>query len=382
MIKFLTAFTLEVDDPGTAAKEILEQLDPERSLLENSVGFVFCTLDFIRSGAAEAVCGALPFEVIGCTTNGIVVPGAAGEVILAVGVLTGEGCRFRTGVSGPLDDGEEGPIAELYRRLAGSLASSPSLIFVIHPELIKFAGDRTAEILDRLSGGVPIFGTVALDETTKDRLPLVVHNGKAYANSLSLLLVSGMEGRFFQEPIRPTVIYNQPACVTEAQGNKMVAVNNMPAAEFMEKVGILSGSDLNAAFAFPLLVDNHDGAGPKPAAIHKREGDGLRCGCTFSAGASLEFGDCIRKDLFQSTKRIAESIKKLKGRSGNLIFSCYGRVVILIDPMDEMELVKNEMETSPPYVFIYSAGEFCPVYDEGGGLRNRFHQFNIVSLNF
>jgi hypothetical protein len=34
------------------------------------------------------------------------------------------------------------------------------------------------------------------------------------------------------------------------------------------------------------------------------------------------------------------------------------------------------------YGFIYSGGEFCPVYDEGGGIHNCFQQFSIISVSF
>jgi hypothetical protein len=33
-------------------------------------------------------------------------------------------------------------------------------------------------------------------------------------------------------------------------------------------------------------------------------------------------------------------------------------------------------------VFVYSSGEFCPVYDEQGKTHNRFHQYSIISASF
>jgi hypothetical protein len=200
MIRFLTAFTFEIDDPLLAAEEILQQLGPEGSLLKNSAGFIFCSLDFIKSGTAEAVCKALPFEVIGCTTMGIATPEASGEVMLAVTVLTSDDALFAAGLSAPLKGDEESRITELYQRLSASLESPPSLIFVMHPNLLKLPGDSVAGILDRLSGGTPIFGTIALDEAVGSRSPMTVHNGAAYPDRLSLLLVSAGESRFTRNP--------------------------------------------------------------------------------------------------------------------------------------------------------------------------------------
>ena len=103
MIRLLTAVTLEIDDPRLAAEEIIQQFDTEHSLLANTAGLLFCSLDFVKSGAAEAVAKALPFETIGCTTHGIAVPGAMGEVMLTVAALTSDDVFFKTGVSDPLD---------------------------------------------------------------------------------------------------------------------------------------------------------------------------------------------------------------------------------------------------------------------------------------
>jgi hypothetical protein len=200
MIKILTAHTFEVDDFRLAAAEILERLDLERSLLKNSAGFIFCSLDFVKSGAAEAVAQALPFEVIGCTTMGIALPEASGEIMLAAAVLTSDEVLFTAGVSDPLGNDEEGRITELYRRLSAPLESPPARIFVTHPGLPVIAGDRVIAVFDRLSGWAPLFGAVALDEAVGSRSPMTIYNGAAYSDRIALLLVSAGESRFAPNP--------------------------------------------------------------------------------------------------------------------------------------------------------------------------------------
>ncbi|MDR2631911.1 MAG: FIST C-terminal domain-containing protein [Spirochaetaceae bacterium] len=384
MIRFLTAFTFEIDDPRIAAQEILEQLDTKHALLKNSAGLLFCSLGFVSSGVAEAVCKELPFEVIGCTTHGIAAPETIGENILAVTVLTSNDSFFKIGVSEPLNADGKTRITELYERLSGSSEFSPALILVCHSNPEGFPGDNVVEILDRASGGIPLFGTNALDETFENRTPLIIHNGSSYADRLALLLVydGTMESRFDIKSLPALNIYSKPALATEVQGNKLISINNIPAVEFMEKLGIISKNKANAVYGFPLLVDNNDDAGPKSCAIHSIEDGGvLRCGSTIVQGATVKLVSQMRDEVLRNSEQLIESIKEAGSKTNHLIFSCFGRSIPLVDLEEEMALFKKHME-GRSYMFIYSGGEFCPVHDKQGKIRNCFHQFSIISLSF
>jgi small ligand-binding sensory domain FIST len=149
----------------------------------------------------------------------------------------------------------------------------------------------------------------------------------------------------------------------------------------MERAGIISGDSLNAAAAFPLLIDNHDGAGPKLCAIHNIEGSVLRCGSTIVTGAALKIGNPGKNDVLQSMARLTGLIKKESSGNWHLVFSCYGRSITMVDLKDEMEAFQKQME-GLSYIYISSGGEFGPVYDRGGGILNRFHQYSIISASF
>jgi hypothetical protein len=382
MFNLLIAHTLEIDDPQAAVAEILDQLDLEHRLLKNSAGLLFCSLDCVASGVVEAVSKALPFEVIGCTTHGIGVPRAMNENMLAVAVFTSDVSSFKLGISDSLDEDWETRIQELYKSLTGSPDFSPSLMLVCHPGPDSFSGDRAAEMLDRVSGGVPLFGTNALDETFGLRTPLVIHNGAAYPDRLALLLIrGGVEGRFYIKSLPIMNIYSQPALVTEAMNGRIISINNIQAAEFMEKIGVISKGKTNAVYAFPLLVDNHDGTGPHSCGITAIEESGvLHCGITIATGATLQITNQVQEYVLYSSEQLAESIVKENGARGHLIFSCFGRSAPLLDLKDEMSLFQKYI-TETPYMIVYSGGEFCPVDNGQGGIRNGFHQFSIISLS-
>ncbi|MDR1179360.1 MAG: FIST C-terminal domain-containing protein [Spirochaetales bacterium] len=384
MLKFLVAHTFEIDDPGIAAHEILEQLDMEHSLLENSAGFIFCSLEFIKSGMVEAVSKALPFDVIGCTTCGIAVPGAIGEEMLAVLVLTSDDCFFKTGMSEPLEACAEKRIEELYGRLSGEAGSPPSLVFVLATNPGRFSGDMVTDVLHRLSGGKPVFGTIALDETLEERIPLVICNGTACSDRLALLLVCGgaVESRFHVDSLPELHTYGLSALVTGARGTKLISINNMPAARFLENIGVISRDKTDAIYMFPLVVDNHDGEEPRHCGIFGIEEDGsLLCSSAIAEGATLKLVNEVQDQILRSSEQFAEMLKNENVQHGRLICSCFGRSAPLVDLKDELRLYEKYIK-GKPYVVIYSRGEFCPVYDERGGIRNCFHQYCIISAGF
>jgi hypothetical protein len=239
------------------------------------------------------------------------------------------------------------------------------------------------EVLDRVSDGTPLFGTNALDETIENRTPLIIYNGNSYADRLALLTVCGaVESRFVVKSLPAMNFYSKPAVVTGVRDRKIVSINNMPAVEFMERLGIISKNRVNAVYGFPLLVDNRDGKGPKSCAIHSIEdGGALRCGSAIVEGAALKLVNQMQDEVLRGSERLAESIKEEGGKKNHLIFSCFGRSAPLVDMKDEMGLFQKHLE-GLPYVFIYSGGEFCPVGDEQNGIHNGFHQFSIISASF
>jgi hypothetical protein len=191
-----------------------------------------------------------------------------------------------------------------------------------------------------------------------------------------------VEGRFFIKSLPAMNIYSQPALVTEAVDGRIISINNTQAAEFMEKIGVISKGKTNAVYAFPLLVDNHDGTGPHSCGITGIEESGvLRCGITIVTGATLQITNQVQEHILHSSEQLAQSIAKESGARGHLIFSCFGRSAPLLDLKDEMSLFQKYI-TETPYMLVYSGGEFCPVDNGQGGLRNSFHQFSITVLSF
>jgi hypothetical protein len=379
MIKMLTAHTFEIEDTGAAVREIREQLNSQGGLLKNTVGLLFCYLDFIKSGTVEAVSKALPFDTLGCTTLGAAIPGVLGDILLTLTVLTSDDVEFHTGFSDPLTEEEEGRVAKVYRETAA--ARSLSLILIFTPSLYNLAGDMVVNVLTRESGGIPVFGAGALDVDTKIRTPQTIYRGKACSDRMPILLFSGnLAPRFFIDSVWKHNIHTQKVLVTEAEGNRMIALNNIPAAEYMKRIGLITEERLDLLFVFPLAIYTSGSAAPNLFIIYTVNDDGsLSCSANIPSGSTVHIGSPGSGEVVNTAKNITGEAKEARGEAA-LIFSCFSRSVILTNPLDEIEAVQEELKDSPfPYIFMYTGGEICPVYNEKGAAVNQYHNYTIIS---
>jgi hypothetical protein len=392
----LTAQTVEVDDVDKAVEGILGQLDIEKNLLRHTVGILFCHQAFVESGIVGALCARLPFETIGCTTQGIVMPRATGGIMLGLAVLTSDAAGFATGVSEPLLNGAKEKLFALYRRVSARLAASPSLILACQPLLDNLAGTAVVEALDGASGGVPLFGSVALDLTTKNNLPMTIHNGVCYRDRLALLLIAGdIDTRFFVEWFPRDRVMSTNALITKAERNRIVEINNLPALDYIGRLGIVDGGH-DALCVMPLLITSPEGKHNTIACIGV-DGNTLICGDIIPLGGTMNFGEINNDDVLDSVSRIAHMVKhaffatapemsspssaNALPNGAGLIFSCISRSSALADPLAEMALMHQHMrDVAAPYCFAYSGGELSSWRSQSDNTQhNRFYQYAIIA---
>ncbi|MDR2103534.1 MAG: FIST C-terminal domain-containing protein [Treponema sp.] len=385
MIKMLTAYTFEIDDSEIAVREILEQLDFGHNLLKNTTALMFCHRDFINSGTAEAIGKALPFDVLGCTTLGIALPSVFGEMILVVAALTSDEVDFVTGLSEPLVEDEERRIGALYQSLSARLPGPPALILAVQPMLNNIGGDFIVHALDQFSGGVPIFGTGALDVTIEPRTPMTIYNGRASSSRLALLLLSErVTPHFVLDSLGEQKAHSQRAVITAAEGNRIISINNTPATVYMEKIGLINKGALNTLFAFPITIENPREGEINNCIIQSREANGsLVCSCGISAGSTLYVGVPTAEAVLKTVVNITRQAKAEQDRNLLFIFSCFSRSIVLVESGEEMNLIQKELAgLSLPYLFLYSGGEVCPVKNSAGRMLNRHHNYAIISCSF
>jgi hypothetical protein len=385
MIKTVTASTFEIDDPDIAVAEILKQIDLS-DLRKNSLGLLTCYTDFLDTGTAEAVSKAMPFDVIGITTAGSAVPGAAGELMLSLMVLTSDDVEFVTGASGSITKEQEGPLDKAYKEACAKHPGKPAMMIPLVPFIGTVSGEGITMSLNKVSGGIPLFGSLSIASADFD-LNRTLINGTASRDSVVFALLYGdLHPTFFVTAFSEDKIQKQQGVITKSKGHLLIEVNNMPLLEYLKSIGIQAGKDTWSVTSFPFVINYNDGTKPVARSIYLITDDGYAaCGGYMPEGATVSVGGIDYDDVVLTTSEALKQIlqkKNAKDGGGNsclLMFSCLTRYVVLkAHSTAEMEKV-NESLHSTDYIFSYCGGEICPVYTEKGGTVNRFHNCTFTA---
>jgi hypothetical protein len=387
MINTIAASTTEAVDLDFAVNEISIKIKNEGPLLRNSAGLLFCNYEFIKSGTVAALCEKLSFDVIGCTSQVFAVQNAGEEFMLTLMVLTSDDVEFTAGISEPLGQDAEPALKNFYYDLLsrGSSAQNPALILVCAPFLSGLTMNRQVDILDQVSGGIPLFGTVALDITTTARSPMTIFNGNSCADRMTMILLRGnVHPRFISHSLPGEPHLKQKFTITGARENRIFSINNMPAREYFKRLGLMGQSpdedEMQVLYAFPIVVNYDNGEPSKCFIVSLADKEGaLVSEQDIPLGGTAVIGTISGELVLASTRQVINQIMNMPDVGGIILLSCFSRVLSLQDTLEEVNMVIKRLRDLPaPFVFLSSAGEICPV-EEGEGLKNKFHQFTIIA---
>jgi len=380
-MKMLNAWTLELDEPEIAVEEILGQLDLGSNALRNTVGFLTCSYDYIETGIVKAVCEALPFDVVGCTTLTNANNVEEGTMLLCLTVLTADDCQFATGLTAPLSKDMDGAVRTAAENAKSGLEQAAKMALAFLP-MYGVGGEIMISALDSALDGTPLFGTIACDQDTAAYSnSYVIHNGESYKECLSFLLISGnVSPKFVVTSTSDQNLRKQQAIITSSDGSLLRQVNNITAKEYFESIGMVSGKGIEGMSSVPFVVDYNDGTQPVARAIYGLNEDGSAlCGGIMPEGGMLYIGRMDVEDILLTADSSSKSLLDKNGLCGIVMFPCLGRnMVLAMDPMSEIEVVRNIVGDKVPWHLAYSGGECCPVYKKDGQTANRFHNFTFI----
>jgi small ligand-binding sensory domain FIST len=378
----LTAYTREIDDLEVAVNEILEQLNLNERLLRHGVGILSFHPEFLDSGAVRAVSEALPFDSIGGTTCNVAVNGVMGDLMLALTVLTSDDIVFKAGASLPIEDDPQEAIKELYSRLVPPSVERPSLLFTVAPVVSRTGGDDFIEALDAVSGGVPLFGSMAFTYRPDFGGIETCWNGSRYSNVFTLIAMFGeVKPEFYLTVIPESRVIQQNAIVTQAVKNKIQSINGQAPLQYLEYVGMMeNGSIANlSSVSIPFVLTLTDGSQMVRSAYGVTEEGYILAFGTIPVGAQIGFSDCDADFVLQSATEAALKIADCQDRNA-LIISCAARRWTLgIRTDEEIKELAKLLDGRLPYQFSYSGGEICPVINSDGQMVNSFHNFSLIA---
>lgn len=378
MIKAISATTREIDNVKTAVSEIMDALNPSENLLKNSLGIISCFSEFEETGVLQAICGALPFDSIGATTCICSAGGQTDQIIFSITVLTSDDCRFET-VELPVTEKYAESINSGLSPLLDRFDKKPALILSYLPLINTISGDMIVTQIDKATGGIPLFGTMAVDHKMDYSTARTIHNGKMHRESVVLGLIYGPFDYTFEiTSIDENKIRNQKAIITGSDGNILKSVNGKTALEYLGEIGIAKAELATGLGILPLIVDHHkDTTKPVARAVFALTPDGHAvCGGAMPVGSTLTIGRVNKDDVLYSTEKTLKHLIEKKGMI--LSYSCMARYLALgADNTAEADML-SKTAGDRQYLFACSGGEICPLPDASGNLRNLFHNYANV----
>jgi hypothetical protein len=267
------------------------------------------------------------------------------------------------------------------------LPGRPSLMVAFAPLLTSVSGDLYVDTLTEVSGGVPLFGTLAVDHHSDYHESRVIYNGEGYTDRLALILFYGtIEPNFYIASISDETLFRGKGVVTAANGNQLQTINNMPVSNYLLSLGLNKNEEgqIVGINSFPFIVDYNDGTQPVVRVMFTLTPEGYAvCGGDIPVGATISVGSIDANEVLATTQVLLDEITKSGKQDGALLFSCVGRYFAQgYDTTAELQKVIGTNWGSLPYTLCYSGGELCPVHGKDGKLTNRNHNNTFVACVF
>jgi len=384
MIKSYTAFISEIDDMELAISEVLSQLEPEKNCLKNTVALVSCYHEFATNGLVAELYKKLRFPIIGTTSTAISTNCGYGQLNFSILMITSDDVVFTGACSPSLTDGLEKPFKAMYQSALEGHTETPKLIISAAPLMLNYAGDNYVDILNDVSGGVPNYGTLSIDNTSEYLDSYVIFNDKVERDIYGIIVASGnIHPSFVHASFSPQFIFPHSATITKTEGNLLKEIDGAPVLQYLEKIRLAkNGKVTDILHSIPFILD-YAGEGIPISRVllsWDKEGYGI-CGGLMPEGTKFNLGMWDESDVIETTLRTVESSLQNKNVSTLILHSCLARSYALgTEFLLETRKVNEIVAERIPYIFSYSGGEICPVRNTINS--NRFHNNTIIACAF
>ena len=387
MLKCVGLYTREVDEPELALSEILAQLSEKVELMENTVGIIMCHTEFVDSGVVKHIGENLPFEVAGSTTSAQAVNGLISEMALAVFVITSDTVRFRLAMTESMETEIEGPLRAAIERISND-TEQPKLAIAFPPLMLKNSGDDIMEIWTKILPEVPVFGTLAVDDSADLSGGKVIYRGEAEKIKHSFILFYGdINPRFLIATLPEATKLPHKGEITKSKSNIVYEIDGRNAYDYLKNVGFATAGESIGVFWFvPFLLsqqkrEDYDGVPVvRGLASVTEEGAAIFRG-RIDEGSVFTLLNMTAEDVVVETKAKLLTINDMPDVNGVIVFSCVVRHLLHLhkNPLEEIEHA-NEALADLPFMMSYAGGEFCPTSVKDGVPVNRFHNYSLVAL--
>ena len=385
MLKCVSVSTYEIDSPEIALEEIKKQLDEKETPTGNAVGIIMCHTEFIETGVLKFISENLPFDTVGITTASQAVNDEAGEMILTLFVMVSDDIRFKAGITEGMDSNIYDPAKAAYAKAAQGETEPPGLILAFAPYNVNlYSGDAFVRAWRKIVPDVPVFGTVAADDTLDLSECETIYNGKSTKNEMPFVLCYGsINPRFLIATLPESTILTLRGKVTKSKDNIIYEVNGISTREFFMNAQIP-----DSLKAFPLMISSTESEASDKVPIvrelfsYNEDGAGT-LGGDVKEGSTFTLLSSEPENIKMTSKSEIERIGTFPDVNGAIMFSCASRRVALLgagEDLEELKIAKDILGQDVPFMMGYSGGEICPTSVKDGVTTNRFHNYTLVIL--
>ncbi|MDR3185526.1 MAG: FIST C-terminal domain-containing protein [Christensenellaceae bacterium] len=381
-MKSFVVYTKEIDNIDGAVTDISKQITDLGGIPQNSVGVILCHYEFIFSGVMSAVCKSLTFPIVGTITSTQGINNNVAEMfVLSVLIFSGDDITIKTGLTDSLTENPYQKIKDKYLDIAIP-GKKPALILSYAGFMTMNSGDEYVRTISEVSGGAPVFGTLAVDDTTDFSCCFMIYNGDHYIDRMGLILIYGdIHPEFYTAIISPEKIFPNTALITSATGHIMKEVNNRPVTEFFAELNLTTATQTPYAMtSLPLVLDFNDGT-PMVARmfISLTPNNEALCAADMTEGSTLYIGITEKADVLHTTTEvIKKALAANKKPSIIFAYSCIARNMTLDGDMyAEINAIQKIIGDVPMFLG-YSGGEICPTQVKNNESINRFHNSTFI----
>jgi hypothetical protein len=390
-----TAFTSQIDNPEAAVAEIRTQLEPEKNMLKNTIGIAAFYHEYAENGVYKAVAAALPFDMVGTSSTVTGARGQTGEYSLAVTMLTSDDVTFATR-SIETKNKSAGEINESLKKIFGEFIAQdkPKLVLSYLAPQPNFSGDDFMNTAAEIAKELLLFGSLAwnTDGVTEKSFVAFKENASPYLMDF-VAIYGNFEPRFkVTTSLDMNALIKEAAVITSSEGPILKSINNIPAFDYLKKIGLVDEAmtDLAQFFAVPAIVIYENGKRVARAVLQTVTGDpkSLLVTGNTPVGAKISFALMDDEATLRSALEATQQFESEKVEN-SISYSCAVRSWSLgANFLSECEAFARYHEQlgkdgiPANYMLCYSGGEICPAPDINGNFENSLHSYTLISCIF
>lgn len=395
----IVAKTEELDDLEMAIDELKEQIE-KASLKKNSVGIMYVYYDADFDKLATLAHDNFDFPVIGVSTIAMLDKEGYFEYGIELLVLSADDVEFSVGITENLND--ENYVEDIEKTYYKIKEERPqekeAFILTYISKLVTRSGDQYLGVIDRISGGVPVFGGMASD-LFKYREFTIFCGKTIQTYGVAFVLMYGNVKPIAVAESSVRNIRSIGKKVTEAKENVLIRMTDESIADVLDREGLSTkDEDGNVALAFmqtPFVVDIPVNESESVEVLrnivylNREKGIAQFLG-NISVGSTLKISSMHSEDIGKS---VNEAFAKLLSRiekseeykySTLICTSCTGRYINLVGDKDiEAKAYKGIIPDDISIIGMYSYGEVCPIKSQvSDKYFNMFHNetFTILAI--